>query len=100
MQVAADHVDTYLTWGEPPADVAAKIAAAKAVAATRGRAFSYGIRLHVRVTSKEAWAAAEDLIGTSTTKRSRRRRRLSRVTTRWVSSGWRACIRVAATSWR
>ncbi len=64
MQVAADHVDTYLTWGEPPADVAEKIAAAKAVAATRGRGFSYGIRLHVivRETSKEAWAAAEDLI--------------------------------------
>lgn len=64
MQVAADHVDTYLTWGEPPADVAEKIAAAKAVAATRGRTFSYGIRLHVivRETSKEAWAAAEALI--------------------------------------
>ena len=64
MQVAADHVDTYLTWGEPPADVAEKIAAAKAVAATRGRSFSYGIRLHVivRETSQEAWAAADDLI--------------------------------------
>ena len=64
MQVAADHVDTYLTWGEPPKDVAEKIAAAKAVAATRGRTFSYGIRLHVivRETSKEAWAAADDLI--------------------------------------
>ncbi|MDX7952853.1 FMNH2-dependent alkanesulfonate monooxygenase [Lichenihabitans sp. Uapishka_5] len=64
MQVAAKHVDTYLTWGEPPADVAAKIAAAKAVAAERGRSFSYGIRLHVivRETSKKAWAAADDLI--------------------------------------
>ena len=64
MQVAADHVDTYLTWGEPPKDVAEKIAAAKAVAATRGRTFSYGIRLHVivRETSQEAWAAADDLI--------------------------------------
>jgi alkanesulfonate monooxygenase len=64
MQVAANHVDTYLTWGEPPADVAAKISAAKAVAATRGRDFSFGIRLHVivRETSEEAWAAADDLI--------------------------------------
>ena len=64
MQVAAEHVDTYLTWGEPPADVAEKIAAAKAAAAKRGRSFSYGIRLHVivRETSKEAWAAADDLI--------------------------------------
>ena len=64
MRVAAEHVDTYLTWGEPPADVAAKIAAARAAAAARGRSFSYGIRLHVivRETSREAWAAAEDLI--------------------------------------
>lgn len=64
MQVAAEHVDTYLTWGEPPADVAGKIAVAKAAAARRGRSFSYGIRLHVivRETSREAWAAADDLI--------------------------------------
>ena len=63
-QVAANHVDTYLTWGEPPKDVAEKLAAAKAIAAARGRTFSYGIRLHVivRETSKEAWAAADELI--------------------------------------
>ena len=64
MQVAANHVDTYLTWGEPPKDVAEKLATAKAVAAKQGRTFEYGIRLHVivRETSREAWAAAEDLI--------------------------------------
>ena len=63
-EVAADHVDVYLTWGEPPADVAAKIANAKALAAARGRTLSFGIRLHVivRETSAEAWKAAEDLI--------------------------------------
>ena len=46
------------------ADVAKKIATAKAAAAERGRSFSYGIRLHVivRETSREAWAAADDLI--------------------------------------
>src|SRR6202167_2074292 len=62
--VAAKHVDVYLTWGEPPADVAQKIAAARALAATEGRTFSFGIRLHVivRETSVEAWRAAEDLI--------------------------------------
>ncbi len=62
--VAAEHVDVYLTWGEPPAAVAEKLAIAKAAAAKRGRTFSYGIRLHVivRETSAEAWAAAEDLI--------------------------------------
>jgi len=29
-RVAADHVDVYLTWGEPPNDVAQKIAKARA----------------------------------------------------------------------
>jgi alkanesulfonate monooxygenase len=63
-EVAADHVDVYLTWGEPPADVAAKIANAKALADARGRTLSFGIRLHVivRETSAEAWKAADDLI--------------------------------------
>jgi alkanesulfonate monooxygenase len=62
--VAAKHVDVYLTWGEPPADVAQKIAGARALAKKQGRTFSYGIRLHVivRETSAEAWRAAEDLI--------------------------------------
>ena len=62
--VAAKHVDVYLTWGEPPAEVAQKIAAAKALGATQDRAFSFGIRLHVivRETSADAWRAAEDLI--------------------------------------
>src|SRR6202167_6794892 len=54
--VAAKHVDVYLTWGEPPKDVAQKIAAAKAVAVQYGRTFSFRIRLHVivRETSAEA----------------------------------------------
>jgi alkanesulfonate monooxygenase len=54
----------YLTWGEPPDEVAQKIATAKALAAEQGRALSFGIRLHVivRETSAEAWRAADDLI--------------------------------------
>lgn len=62
MAVAARHADVYLTWGEPPADVAAKIARVRELAG--GRALSYGIRLHVivRETEAEAWAAADRLI--------------------------------------
>ena len=63
-RVAAEHVDVYLTWGEPPNDVAEKIAKARAAAAERGRTLSFGIRLHVivRETSAEAWRAADSLI--------------------------------------
>lgn len=62
--VAAEHIDVYLTWGEPPADVAEKIATMKAKAAAQGRTLSFGIRLHIIVREKaeDAWAAAEDLI--------------------------------------
>ena len=64
MDVAAQTIDKYLTWGEPPAQVAEKLAAADAAAKARGRSFSYGIRLHVivRETNAEAWGAADDLI--------------------------------------
>jgi alkanesulfonate monooxygenase len=64
MAVAAEHVDVYLTWGEPPADVASKIAAARKAAAARGRTLRFGIRLHVivRETEGEAWRAADALI--------------------------------------
>jgi alkanesulfonate monooxygenase len=64
IDVAADTVDKYLTWGEPPAQVAEKIRGVEAVARTRGRKLSFGIRLHVivRETNAEAWQAADDLI--------------------------------------
>jgi alkanesulfonate monooxygenase len=64
IDVAADTVDKYLTWGEPPAQVADKISRVKAVADARGRKLSFGIRLHVivRETNAEAWKAADDLI--------------------------------------
>jgi alkanesulfonate monooxygenase len=62
--VAADSIDKYLTWGEPPAEVAEKIAPVAALAGERGRQMSFGIRLHVivRETNAEAWKAADDLI--------------------------------------
>lgn len=63
-ELAAEQVDTYLTWGEPPAEVAKKIADVKARAARKGRTVKFGIRLHVivRETDDAAWQAAEDLI--------------------------------------
>lgn len=64
IEVAAKHVDYYLTWGEPPASVAQKIAAAREAAARHGRTLRFGIRLHVivRDTEAEAWADADRLI--------------------------------------
>lgn len=64
VEVAGKHVDVYLTWGEPPAAVAEKIANAKSAAAAQGRTLRFGIRLHVivRETEREAWDAADDLI--------------------------------------
>jgi alkanesulfonate monooxygenase len=64
IDVAVDAVDKYLTWGEPPAEVADKIKRVKAAAEQRGRELSFGIRLHVivRETNAEAWKAADDLI--------------------------------------
>lgn len=64
IDVAVDTVDKYLTWGEPPAQVADKVARVKSAAEKRGRKLSFGIRLHVivRETNEAAWAAAGDLI--------------------------------------
>ena len=62
--LAAEQVDAYLTWGEPPAAVAEKIADVRARAAKLGRTVRFGVRLHVivRETTQEAWADAERLI--------------------------------------
>jgi alkanesulfonate monooxygenase len=63
-ELAAEQVDAYLTWGEPPAEVAKKVADVRARAARLGRTVKFGIRLHVivRETEAQAWQAAEDLI--------------------------------------
>ncbi|POR48641.1 FMNH2-dependent alkanesulfonate monooxygenase [Bosea psychrotolerans] len=64
IDVAAETIDKYLTWGEPPVAVAEKIATVSAAAKAAGRKLSFGIRLHVivRETEAEAWAAADKLI--------------------------------------
>jgi len=63
-ELAAKHVDAYLTWGEPPEAVAEKIANVRAKAEKLGRKLRFGVRLHVivRETNDEAWQAADDLI--------------------------------------
>jgi alkanesulfonate monooxygenase len=63
-KIAAKHVDVYLTWGEPPTQVAEKIASVRRLAEAEGRTLRFGIRLHVivRETESEAWDAANQLI--------------------------------------
>ncbi|HEY7881426.1 MAG TPA: LLM class flavin-dependent oxidoreductase [Streptosporangiaceae bacterium] len=62
--VAASSADVYLTWGEPPAQVAGKLTWIRELAAAQGRTLSFGIRLHVitRDTEADAWAEASRLL--------------------------------------
>jgi alkanesulfonate monooxygenase len=63
-RTAAKHADVYLTWGEPPHQVAEQIQKVRALAEAQGRTVRFGIRLHVivRETERKAWDAANDLI--------------------------------------
>ena len=63
-RVAAKHIDVYLTWGEPPDQVARKIEDVQRLADEQGKTVRFGIRLHVivRETESEAWEAANQLI--------------------------------------
>jgi alkanesulfonate monooxygenase len=58
--VAAAHADVYLTWGEPPAQVAEKLAWIRSLRPD----MRFGIRLHVitRDTAEQAWAEADRLL--------------------------------------
>jgi alkanesulfonate monooxygenase len=58
--VAAAHADVYLTWGEPPAQVAGKLAWIRSLRPD----MRFGIRLHVitRDTGEQAWAEADRLL--------------------------------------
>lgn len=64
LPVAAEHVDVYLTWGEPPQVAAAKVARVRELARARGRDVRFGVRLHTisRDTSAAAWAVADSLV--------------------------------------
>jgi alkanesulfonate monooxygenase len=63
-QVAAEHADVYLVWGEPPESAREQILDVGSRADALGRTLRYGIRFHViaRPTSSEAWAAADALL--------------------------------------
>ncbi|MFT4177733.1 MAG: FMNH2-dependent alkanesulfonate monooxygenase [Luteolibacter sp.] len=63
-EVGAKHIDVYLSWGEPPEQVAEKIQHMRKLAAAQGRTLRFGIRMHVivRETEEEAWAEANNLI--------------------------------------
>ncbi|MET0415523.1 MAG: LLM class flavin-dependent oxidoreductase [Actinoplanes sp.] len=61
LDVAARHADVYLTWGEPPAAVAAKVRKVRELA---DRPIAFGLRVHAiaRDTAEEAWAEAGRLL--------------------------------------
>ncbi|QNQ11154.1 FMNH2-dependent alkanesulfonate monooxygenase [Sphingomonas alpina] len=63
-EIAAEHVDVYLAWGEPPQQLKEIIDDVRERAAKRGRTIRFGLRIHfiVRDTDDQAWAAAHDLI--------------------------------------
>jgi alkanesulfonate monooxygenase len=62
--VAARHADTYLTWGERPADLAGHVAVARGEADRAGRQLRFGTRLQVitRDTAAEAWEVVDRLL--------------------------------------
>ncbi len=64
LDVAARHADVYLTWGEPPEQVAEKLDRVRERAHAAGRELRFGIRLHViaRDSAEEAWAEAQRLL--------------------------------------
>ncbi len=64
VELAAGQADVYLTWGEPPEQVAEKVERVVKRADELGRTVRVGIRLHAiaRDTSEEAWAQAQRLL--------------------------------------
>lgn len=63
-KVAARQADTYLTWTEPPAQVAELLDDVRRSAQEAGREITFGIRAHVitRDTHEQAWGEADRLL--------------------------------------
>jgi alkanesulfonate monooxygenase len=64
LDVALEHTDVYLTWGEPLDQVKQKLDEVRARAKARGREVKFGLRIHliVRESEAEAWSVANKLI--------------------------------------
>jgi len=64
IEVAARRADVYLSFGEPPPQIATKIERVRSMAARQNRTLRFGMRVHVitRDRPEDAWAAAERLL--------------------------------------
>ncbi|MGO1543334.1 MAG: LLM class flavin-dependent oxidoreductase [Gulosibacter sp.] len=64
IEMAAEHADVFLSWGEPLEQAAQKRERVVEAAAKHHRELDYGIRFHVitRPTSEAAWQVADDLV--------------------------------------
>jgi alkanesulfonate monooxygenase len=62
--VAGEHADVYLSWGERPEEVREKFDGVRAKAAALGRRVRFGLRAHIIVREREedAWRDADALI--------------------------------------
>jgi alkanesulfonate monooxygenase len=63
-RVAAEKVDVYLAWGEPPDMISERVERMRSLAANAGRTLRFGIRFHViaRPSAAEAWSVADQLV--------------------------------------
>jgi alkanesulfonate monooxygenase len=63
-RIAAQHVDVYIAWGEPPDMVRERVDRMRTLAREAGRELRFGIRFHVvsRPESDAAWRAADELV--------------------------------------
>ncbi len=63
-EIAAQHTDVYLAWGEPPEMVTERLDRMRTRAAECGRTLRFGIRFHVitRPEAADAWAVADDML--------------------------------------